>query len=558
MEYQIDRPRDNETELRGLNLRCETGLTVEAWVRCAESRAEAMQVLVAQWDFHSAPDGFATYDAGQTDGLVTQGFFGAVFDGRHVYFSPQYDSVERHGKVLRYDSHGAFEDPQSWAARDARETSGLDTRGYYGAVFDGRHVYFVPRTDGVALHTRVLRYDTRGDFRDRASWTAYDAGYAISYQSGAFDGRFIYFVPGYEQDAGESGKVLRYDTEGEFNDPQCYALHDANGTSGLDVRCFDGAVFDGRHVYFAPLADRGIALRCDTRQEFTAMAAWEAFDAQSQGLGMCVGAVFDGRYIYYVPYARSQVVRFDTEGAFANPESWEVRDIAGTSGLKTVGYDGGAFDGRYVYFIPFWAGEDASRGFHCQLLRYDTQGNFSDPRSWTAADGAPNPGGFNGGAFDGRFLYCAPWRLGSGTDGNILSHGQVLRCDTAGPGAAFALKYMDCGHNGGLCAALPGPSFTVNTAKGPVNARANRNPKPGRHHLAGTYDGAELRLYVDGAQVGQSPGRGPINTSGESIAIGRFAGGSSRFGGQIEGVRIADEVRSPEWIENAWKALRQE
>lgn len=390
MEYRIDRPGEREVELREMGLRFETGLTVEAWVNCAESRAEAMQVLVAQWDFRAEPGGFATYDAGETDGLATRGFFGAVFDGRHVYF--------------------------------------------------------------------------------------------------------------------------------------------------------------------APLADRGIALRCDTREEFAAASAWEARDAKGWGLGMCVGAVFDGRYIYYVPYAHSRVVRFDTEGGFADPGSWEVRDVAGTAGLKTVGYDGGAFDGRYVYFIPFWEGEDVSRGFHCRLLRFDTQGEFGDPGSWTAADGAPNPGGFNGGAFDGRFLYCAPWRLGGSPDGGILSHGQVLRCDTAGPDAAFALKYIDCGHNGGLGAALPGPSFTVNTAKGPVSARANRDPGPGRHYLAGTYDGAELRLYVDGELAGRSPGRGAMNSSGEPISVGRFAGGSSRFDGEIEGVRIAGEARSLESIADAWTA----
>ena len=367
-------------------------------------------------------------------------------------------------------------------------------------MFDGRYVYFVPRTDGMRFHTRILRYDTQGVFRDEASWSAYDVGHAISYQGGAFDGRFIYFAPGSEREVGESGKVLRYDTRGEFADPDSYVLYDAGRTSGLDARCYDGAVFDGRHVYFAPLAAGGVALRCDVRGTFTAASTWEAFDAAVEGLGTCVGAVFDGRYVYYVPYAHSRIVRFDTEGEFADRSRWQMRDAGRTSGLRTVGYDGGAFDGRY--------------------------------------------------------LYCAPWRLGSGADGDILSHGQVLRYDTVAAKAAFVLKYMDCGHNGGLGAALPGPSFAVNTRTGVVSTRANRNPGPGWHHLAGTYDGAEVRLYVDGVLAGRNQGKGPLNSSDADIGIGRFAEGGGEFSGIVEGARIADVVCSPAQIRTAYASLR--
>lgn len=556
MEYRINEVGEEGATLSGADLDIGDALTVEAWGYCEESRAEALQVLVAQWPLQPLMSGFDTYDAGETDGLDTRGFFGAVFDGRYVYFAPQHDSRERHGKVLRYDTHGAFTDPGNWAAHDASKTDGMDARGYYGAVFDGCYVYFVPRTDGMRFHTRILRYDTQGAFRDEASWSAYDVGHAISYQGGAFDGRFIYFAPGSEQEAGDSGKVLRYDTRGEFAAPDSYVLYDAGRTSGLDARCYDGAVFDGRHVYFAPLAEGGVALRCDVKGTFTAASTWEAFDARAEGLGTCVGAVFDGRYVYYVPYAHSRIVRFDTEGDFAEESRWQMRDAGRTSGLRTVGYDGGAFDGRYVYFIPFWEGDESSQGYHARLLRYDTQGDFADPASWQAADAAPNPGGFNGGAFDGRYLYCAPWRLGSGADGDILTHGQVLRYDTAAATAAFALKYMDCGHNGGLGAALPGPSFAVNTRTGVVSARANRNPGPGWHHLAGTYDGAEIRLYVDGVLAGRNQGKGPVNSSDADIAIGRFAEGGGKFSGVVEGARIADTVCSPVQMRTACQALR--
>jgi len=556
MDLDIRHPKSGQQlSLSELDLR--GGLTVEAWGECGESRAEGMQLLVAQWVLQPAMEKFDSYDAGETDGLTTRGFFGSVFDGRYVYFVPQHDSERRHGKVLRFDTHGEFGAVGSWEAYDASMTSGLDTRGYYGAIFDGHHVYFVPRTDGERFHTRLLRYDVGREFKDADSWEAFDVGYPISYQSGAFDGRFIYFAPGYEQDVGETGKVLRFDTHGPFGDLGSYALYDASETDGRRTRCYDGAVFDGRHVYFAPLAEGGIGLRYDVNGEFSAASSWEGCDGNAHGLDTCVGAIFDGRYVYYVPYAHSTVVRFDTEKEFADPSGWEGYDAAGTSGLLTVGYDGAAFDGRYVYFIPFWEGGEASQGFHARVLRFDTQGRFDDPGSWEAADGAPNPGGFNGGAFDGRHVYFAPWRLGVGPDGDILTHGQVLRYDTTAPGSAFALKYMDCGHNGGLCGGLPGPSFAVNTPTGIASARANRNPGKGWHHLVGTYDGKELRLYVDGELVGRSPGKGPIETSADIAVVGRLAEGGGRFPGSLEGVRIAAAVRSEEWVRTAYAELQK-
>ena len=559
-------PRDTSTELvfgpgaeERRTLELEDALSVEAWVRSDDPRAEAMQVIAAQWALREEMGGFATYDAGETDGLKTQGFFGAVFDGRYVYFSPQYDGEERHGKVLRCDTHGDFLHQESWAAYDAGRTCGLQTRGYYGAVFDGQYVYFVPRLDGANPHSRVLRHDTAGDFKSPASWDAFDAGLAVSYQSAAFDGRHIYFVPGYEEGKG-SGRVLRLDTRGEFADRGSFAVYDAGNTGGLNTRCYDGAVFDGRYVYFAPLEAHGNFLRYDTEGNFQDPASWIAFHPPVPA-GQGVGAIFDGRYVYYVPYTNKVVIRCDTQGEFTDPSSWQARDAGHTSGLKTRGYDGAAFDGRYVYFIPFWEGEDLGRGFHAKLLRYDIGGEFTDSASWQAHDAGdtvpPNPGGFNGGAFDGRFLYCAPWREGTGPQGQILPHGKVLRCDTADPSSCFILKYMDCGHNGGLGAALPGPSFTVNTARGVRSARANRNPGPGWHHLVGVYDGARIALFLDGEQVAQGEGGGRMVQSRMEISTGSFAGGYARFRGELSQVRIAAVAHSAAQVRASCQRFRR-
>ena len=544
-------------------------VTVEAWVQAGAYQAEALQAAVSQWRVSESFDRFEGYDAANTDGLDTRGFFGAVFDGRYVYYVPEYDGADGHGRVLRFDTHGDFKDPKRWSAYDAGHTDGLVTKGFYGAVAAGRYVFFVPRQDNsvrfAGNHTRMLRLDTEGDFKDPASWSAYDVGYSITHQSAAFDGRYVYLSPGYEEkEPNCSGKVLRYDTQSSLTDPKSYQIHDTADMHGGKTTSFDGAVFDGRHVYFAPLDVPGRMLRYDTHGGFTDRQSWQTFDASDvNGLNMdkCVGAIFDGRYVYYTPYKKAIVVRFDTRGDFADAEAWSAHDAEGTSGLLSRGYDGAACDGRYVYFIPFWNGKTGGpqgcEGIHGEMLRYDTQADFADPASWQAADAGLTDGietvGFNGGAFDGRFLYCAPWRLDSTPDTFVVAHANCLRYDTTGDGASFSLRCVDLGHNGGLCAALPGASFLVNTETHVLNVRLNRNLEPGKHHLAGVYDGHNITLFVDGLPAAERTGAGRIQTCDADVVVGRLQDGLGRFKGEISEVRVSNMARSADWLATQYR-----
>lgn len=553
-----------------------SGITVEAWVQVETSQAEALQALVSKWTPGTSFTAFSAYDAGDTDGLDSKGFLGATFDGRYVYFVPQANTTlqengtRRHGIVLRYDTHGDFKEPRCWQAYDAGNTDGLNTKGYYGGVFDGRYVYFVPRYDGTDYHSRVLRYDTRGDFHESASWSAYDAGLPVSYQSAGFDGRYIYFCPGHRPDHGElerdkqryntatseggSGEVLRYDTAGDFKEPGSWTVYDAAGTSGLDTCYFDGAVFDGTYMYFVPLYHKAV-LRYDTRKPFAEGVSWRAFDANYLGMDMCVGAVFDGQHIYFVPYSNDCVVRYDTFGGFIDRKSWNSFRVGDTEGLNVKGWDGAAFDGRHIYFIPFLTGGGSEGGpelFHGEMLRYDTTKAFVDQNGWSLSDAIHTDGletrGYNGGAFDGRYLYCAAWQMGKGETTNISGHGNFLRYDTLGKNGSFSLRYADCGHNGGLCAALPGPTFLVNTERGAVSARANKMPPPGAHHLAGVYDGKRIRLFIDGVLMDEQAGNGGIQCSDVDVAIGHIQNGLGYFPGRISEARISDIPRSSTWL----------
>ncbi|HCR19111.1 MAG TPA: hypothetical protein DIU35_16660 [Candidatus Latescibacteria bacterium] len=552
--------------VRSEDLELEDALTVEAWVHTDLERTDTFQTLVSKWSSRPVMDAFESYDAGNTDGLDTKGFFGSVSDGRYVYFVPQLnDSQSRHGQALRYDSHGPFDDPKSWSGYDAGHTAGLNTRGYYGAVHAGEYIYFIPRTDGESHHSRLLRYDRRGDFTDYSSWDAHDIGNPVSSQSAAFDGRYIYITPGYEMDGSETGKAVKFDTYGDFKDAGSYVIYDAGNTDGLESKNYDGATFDGRYVYYSPLNNRGIVLRHDTLGDFDDPKSWASNDISSLGMEMCVGAIFDGRYIYYVQYAHTKAVRYDTLGDFRNLSSWEVYDAGRTSGLNTCGYDGAVFDGQYIYYVPF-VEDDASRasdkhGFHCRVLRYNASLNFTDAAAWEAVDGGvftypPNPGGFNGGAFDGRYAYFAPWREDpEETDKRgFTPHGKVLRYDTT-EDAAFTLKYVECGHNGGLCASMPGPTLTLITSEGTRSVRANRNLSAGWHHIAGTYDGQAITLYIDGEAVNSIQASGTVNPSNSPLTIGSLIGGGARFLGTIAEVRISNTSLSPDWIRTTMQNL---
>ena len=252
------------------------------------------------------------------------------------------------------------------------------------------------------------------------------------------------------------------------------------------------------------------------RSDFNAFDAFDAFDAghtddlSTRGY---FGAVFDGRYVYFCPVRDHQdrysvhgrVLRYDTQAPFHSAAAWAAYDAGHTDGLRTVGFYGGAFDGRYVYYMPFT--RNAAPGesvFHCNWLRYDTTGVFTDPASWSAHDASfvdnMHTTAYNAGAFDGRYFYTAPWR-GDRDEG--AAHGRVLRYDTLDRSGTFSLRYGDFGHNGGLCAGLLGPSFIVNTTQGAISIAIHRALEPGSHHLVGVYDGAWIKLYIDGSLAAQ-------------------------------------------------------
>jgi hypothetical protein len=68
------------------------------------------------------------------------------------------------------------------------------------------------------------------------------------------------------------------------------------------------------------------------------------------------------------------------------------------------------------------------------------------------------------------------------------------------------------------------------------------------HYLVGTYDGASMRLYVDGTQIGSSAMAG-FSTPFTSFEMGGRQGDSSYpFNGSLDDVRYSKVSRSTDWI----------
>jgi len=68
-------------------------------------------------------------------------------------------------------------------------------------------------------------------------------------------------------------------------------------------------------------------------------------------------------------------------------------------------------------------------------------------------------------------------------------------------------------------------------------------------HLASTYDGATLRLYVNGVQVGHRTQTGPIHTSAGNLTLGGDAAFGQYWAGRIDEVRIYNGALSASQIQ---------
>ncbi len=81
------------------------------------------------------------------------------------------------------------------------------------------------------------------------------------------------------------------------------------------------------------------------------------------------------------------------------------------------------------------------------------------------------------------------------------------------------------------------------------------------YHYQGVYDGAKLRMYVNGVEQGTgTTSANPQPTSPDPVIMGRHYGDGAAYGyfkGSLDEGRISNVGRSPAWIWAEWKNLRR-
>lgn len=70
------------------------------------------------------------------------------------------------------------------------------------------------------------------------------------------------------------------------------------------------------------------------------------------------------------------------------------------------------------------------------------------------------------------------------------------------------------------------------------------------HHLAATYDGATIRIYINGILAASRPQTGAITTNSNTLGLGNQPGFPEQFGGRADEIRIWNVARSQAQIQS--------
>lgn len=350
----------------------------------------------------------------------------AVFDGRYLYMVP----MAGQNIVARFDTTLAFGVSQSYSFYDVSALNSL-SNSFNGGAFDGTYVYYVPFTGGAAGTSsgQITRYNTTSAFSSSFSYNFFNTASlqsnSVGFSGAVFDGRYIYFVPNRGLRT-TSGQVTRFDTISSFTSSSSYRFFDM-ATVQSNSTGFAGGIFDGRYIYYAPSSNRtgtyfGQITSFDTRLPFTSASSYSFFNTttlQSNSKGFS-SQVTDGRYLYFMNI-NGQITRYDTTLPFTNSLSYSFFNTTTLQSNSTGFSLGAVFDGRHVYFIPSF--NFTTSLWHGQITRYDVTQLFSSSVAYSFFNVASVQSlnvGFGSASYDGRYVYCIPFFNGVSYSGQIV------------------------------------------------------------------------------------------------------------------------------------------
>ncbi|NUQ02060.1 MAG: LamG domain-containing protein, partial [Armatimonadetes bacterium] len=113
----------------------------------------------------------------------------------------------------------------------------------------------------------------------------------------------------------------------------------------------------------------------------------------------------------------------------------------------------------------------------------------------------------------------------------------------------------DCGFRFGLSAGKP--SFAVPLTNWSHHLVAPEPLPTGRWvHLAGTFDGQTIRLYVDGVEQASTARVGPLKPSSRPLWLGSYeAGHRAHFTGLLDEVKLYDRALGAAEVRAQYEAL---
>ncbi|MBF0205220.1 MAG: hypothetical protein HQK67_13195, partial [Desulfamplus sp.] len=208
----------------------------------------------------------------------SRGFHGAINHGQYIYFVPYLRlGKEYSGRLARYNKSREFCDPDSWLSIDLTNFNSRAC-GFVSGTCEGKYIYLAPYFDGTDRYGQVARYNTEADIENPDSWEWFDSALVDSGSRGFFgaisDGRFIYFIPHCRGVGAYHGQMTRYDTMLEFNNPCAWSICDT-ARAHPDCRGLMGGVIHGGYLYMAPFeTDAGEHSGLMVRLKLEAIEPW--------------------------------------------------------------------------------------------------------------------------------------------------------------------------------------------------------------------------------------------------------------------------------------------
>jgi hypothetical protein len=394
---------------------------------------------------------YTSFDAGPVSGNKAQGFCTSAFFGDILISCPAY-TVDGGGydtpNIAFYDSSKKIDDTTAWKFFNL-STINAAYKIYSGVYTDGvRYAYLTPRGTDAAPHGYAVRIDMLADYTTAAAYTIFDITSTIANGKGfvgsaANDGRYLYFPPYTTAENVGSGLIVRYDTQGVFDN--------AGSWSSFDLTTIDsswkGYASAGYHpiskkVYFIPLHFNTTVHGCfasfDTQLPFNQAASFELKylpTLNNNWLGYNDHEIV-GNYLYmFAHYAAGFAVggyclKYDVTKSMQLVGSYETFNTLTleSSGARAGGWMKSRYDNyRYIY-----ATQDTYLNQYGYLLRLDTWGDFTNATSWKIAKTSnwnrQKTGGYNGVSIKNNKVYLSPSSYI--TAGNFLVYDTVDKTGT--------------------------------------------------------------------------------------------------------------------------------